>query len=192
MSQITIETEKTDYTGGDVVNGRCSVTIEQALPARGIRIRYHGYEHSYWTTGSGKNRHTHSETRTFFDEEQILFGQPKLSMTEVLADALKGIFSKDQYETRPDLQICDRTLFGAAPAKGQQMDDHYFGTIKGKILNFMEDFDKELYRRGIPAKTRHNEVSPNQFEIAPLYEISNLGVDHNLQLMDIIKRPLPR
>lgn len=98
------------------------------------------------------------------------------------------LVSKNLYESRPDLQICERTLFGAAPAKGQQMDDHYFGSIKGKILNFMEDFDKELYRRGIPAKTRHNEVSPNQFEIAPLYEISNLGVDHNLQLMDIIRR----
>ena len=71
MNRITIETEKTDYTGGDVVNGRCSVTIEQALPARGIRIRYHGYERSSWTTGSGKNRRTHTETRTFFDDEQI-------------------------------------------------------------------------------------------------------------------------
>ena len=98
------------------------------------------------------------------------------------------LVSKELYDTRPDLQICDRTLFGASPAKGQQMDDHYFGSIKGKILNFMEDFDNELYRRGIPAKTRHNEVAPNQFEIAPLYEISNLGVDHNLQLMDILKR----
>jgi len=98
------------------------------------------------------------------------------------------LVSKELYDSRPDLQICERTLFGATPAKGQQMDDHYFGAIKGKILNFMADFDNELYRRGIPAKTRHNEVSPNQFEIAPLYEISNLGVDHNLQLMDILKR----
>ena len=98
------------------------------------------------------------------------------------------LFSKDLVATRPDIEICGRTLFGAEPAKGQQMEDHYFGSIKDKVLDFMESFDLELYRRGIPAKTRHNEVSPNQFEVAPLYEESNLGIDHNLQLMDIMKR----
>ncbi|MBF0547118.1 MAG: glutamine synthetase III [Candidatus Riflebacteria bacterium] len=97
------------------------------------------------------------------------------------------IVSKKLFDTRPDLQICGRSLFGAAPAKGQQMEDHYFGSIHQKVLCFMEDFDHELYRRGIPAKTRHNEVSPNQFEIAPLYEEANLAVDHNLQMMDIMK-----
>ncbi len=98
------------------------------------------------------------------------------------------LFSKELVESRPDLQICNRSLFGAAPAKGQQMEDHYFGSIKPKVLNFMEDLDRELYRRAIPAKTRHNEVSPNQFEIAPLYSEANLGIDNNLQLMDILKR----
>ena len=98
------------------------------------------------------------------------------------------LISRELYETRPDLHICGRTLFGAKPAKGQQMEDHYFGSIKDKVLSFMEDFDAELYRRAIPAKTRHNEVSPNQFEIAPLYEEANLAIDHNLQLMDIIKK----
>ncbi|RCK78325.1 MAG: Glutamine synthetase type III, GlnN [Candidatus Ozemobacter sibiricus] len=91
-------------------------------------------------------------------------------------------------ETRPDLRICGRTLFGAAPAKGQQMEDHYFGSIHPKMMRFMEDLDRELYRRGIPAKTRHNEVSPNQFEIAPLYEEANLAIDHNLLMMDIMKK----
>ncbi len=98
------------------------------------------------------------------------------------------LFSKELVESRPDLQVCGRTLFGATPAKGQQMEDHYFGSIKPKVLNFMEDLDHELYRRGIPAKTRHNEVSPNQFEIAPLYSESNLGIDNNLQLMNIIEQ----
>ncbi len=98
------------------------------------------------------------------------------------------LFSKELIETRPDLQVCGRTLFGATPAKGQQMEDHYFGSIKPKVLNFMEDLDRELYRRGIPSKTRHNEVSPNQFEIAPLYSESNLGIDNNLQLMNIIEQ----
>ncbi|MBU4304775.1 MAG: glutamine synthetase III [Candidatus Omnitrophica bacterium] len=98
------------------------------------------------------------------------------------------LFSKELYASRPDLIICGRTLFGAAPAKGQQMEDHYFGSIKDNVIQFMEHLDKELYRRGIPAKTRHNEVSPNQFEIAPLYEEANLSIDHNLQLMDIMKK----
>jgi glutamine synthetase len=98
------------------------------------------------------------------------------------------LFSKDLAETRPDLMICNRTLFGAMPAKGQQMEDHYFGAIKDSVIQFMEDFDRELYRRGIPSKTRHNEVAPNQFEVAPLYEEENLAIDHNLQLMDILKK----
>ncbi|HNV68451.1 MAG TPA: glutamine synthetase III, partial [Candidatus Ozemobacteraceae bacterium] len=97
------------------------------------------------------------------------------------------VVSKKLYDTRPDLQICGRSLFGAPPAKGQQMEDHYFGSIHRKMKKFMEDLDLELYRRGIPAKTRHNEVSPNQFEIAPLYEEANLAIDHNLQMMDIMK-----
>jgi len=97
------------------------------------------------------------------------------------------VISRRLYETRPDLKTCGRTLFGAPPTKGQQMEDHYFGSIKPKMMKFMEALDTELYRRGIPAKTRHNEVSPNQFEIAPLYEEANLAIDHNLQMMDIMK-----
>jgi len=98
------------------------------------------------------------------------------------------LFSKELCDTRPDLAVCGRTLFGAAPAKGQQMEDHYFGAIKDNVIEFMENLDLQLYRRGIPSKTRHNEVSPNQFEIAPLYEEVNLSIDHNLQIMDIIKK----
>ncbi len=97
------------------------------------------------------------------------------------------VVSKKLYETRPDLRICGRTLFGAAPAKGMQMEDHYFGAIPEKMTKFMETLDHELYRRGIPSKTRHNEASPNQFELAPLYEEANLAIDHNLQIMNVIK-----
>ena len=92
------------------------------------------------------------------------------------------------YHTRSDLKNCGRTIFGASPEKGQQMSDHYFGSIKQKVLHFMTDLDHELYRRGIPAKTRHNEVSPNQFEIAPLFEEANLAIDHNLQMMELIRK----
>ncbi|KAF1080169.1 MAG: Glutamine synthetase type III, GlnN [Candidatus Rifleibacterium amylolyticum] len=98
------------------------------------------------------------------------------------------VISKKLYETRQDLRICGRTLFGAAPAKGQQMEDHYFGSIHPRMIKFMSELDHQLYRRGIPAKTRHNEVSPNQFEIAPLYEEANLAIDHNLQTMDIMRQ----
>jgi glutamine synthetase len=98
------------------------------------------------------------------------------------------LVAKEYYQTRPDLKNCGRTIFGAAPEKGQQISDHYFGVIRKKILEFMTDLDHELYRHGIPVKTRHNEVSPNQFEIAPLYEEANLAIDHNLQTMEMIAR----
>ena len=102
------------------------------------------------------------------------------------------LFSKDLCRSRPDLRICGRTLFGADPDKGQQMENHYFGAIRPKVIKFMEDFDTELFRRGIPAKTRHNEVSPNQFEIACIHEEANLAIDHNLQLMDILNNVAER
>jgi len=89
---------------------------------------------------------------------------------------------------RKDLMICERTIFGAPPAKGQSMDDHYFGAIMPRVMTFMNDLDTECYRYGIPVKTKHNEVAPNQFELAPLYEELNLAIDHNLQIMDIMKR----
>lgn len=97
------------------------------------------------------------------------------------------LVSKELYEKRPDLQVCGRTLFGAAPAKGQQMEDHYFGAIKANVIKFMEDLDKELYRRGIPSKTRHNEVAPNQFEVAIMHSNISLSIDQNLQVMDILR-----
>jgi len=97
------------------------------------------------------------------------------------------LISKEAYESRADLKNCGRTLFGALPEKGQQMSDHYLGSIRKKVLHFMTELDSELYKRGIPAKTRHNEVAPNQFEIAPLFEEANLAIDHNLQMMEIIR-----
>ncbi len=90
--------------------------------------------------------------------------------------------------TRPDLQITGRTLFGHAPAKGQQLEDHYFGSIPDRVYAFMLDFEQESYKLGIPLKTRHNEVAPSQFECAPVFEEINLAVDHNLLLMDIMEK----
>ncbi|MDR1260062.1 MAG: glutamine synthetase III [Endomicrobium sp.] len=98
------------------------------------------------------------------------------------------LLSKKIVKSRPDILVTGRTLFGSNPAKGQQMEDHYFGNIKENILKFMEDVDYELYRKGIPAKTRHNEVAPNQFELAPLHQDINLAIDNNLQTMEILKK----
>ena len=90
--------------------------------------------------------------------------------------------------SRPDIVMTGRTLVGNLAAKGQQLDDHYFGVIPARALNFMRDLEKECTKLGIPVKTRHNEVAPNQFELAPVFEEANLAVDHNLLLMDIMDK----
>ncbi len=93
---------------------------------------------------------------------------------------------------RPDLVMTGRTVFGHAPAKGQQLEDHYFGSIPERVYAFMRDFETEGYKLGIPLRTRHNEVAPAQFECAPIYEEVNIAVDHNLLLMDIMTRVAKR
>ncbi len=97
------------------------------------------------------------------------------------------LIDREQYMMRPDLVQTGRTLFGAVPAKHQQLDDHYFGTIQPRILDFMADVEKELWALGVPAKTRHNEVAPGQFELAPMFEDLNLAVDHNMLVMDVLQ-----
>jgi len=92
------------------------------------------------------------------------------------------------YYARPDLMLAERTMMGHQSSKDQQLSDHYFGSIPERVMYFMEDFECEAYKLGIPVKTRHNEVAPNQFECAPIFEEVNLAVDHNQLLMDIMKR----
>jgi glutamine synthetase len=93
---------------------------------------------------------------------------------------------------RPDIIMTGRTVFGHSPAKGQQLEDHYFGAIPERIYAFMRDYEQEAYKLGIPLRTRHNEVAPSQFECAPIYEEANLAVDHNTLLMDIMARVAKR
>ncbi|MBL0210211.1 MAG: glutamine synthetase III [Holophagaceae bacterium] len=93
----------------------------------------------------------------------------------------------DLAKQRPDLQFANRTLQGARPPKGQELEDHYFGSIQARVLGFMQESELECFKLGIPAKTRHNEVAPNQFEIAPIYEAANIASDHNQLLMEILK-----
>ena len=98
------------------------------------------------------------------------------------------LVDRDHYALRPDLQLCDRTLIGAASPRGQQFEDHYFGSIPPRVLAFMEEMEFELQRLGVPVKTRHNEVAPMQFEMAPVFEDVNMGNDHNQLAMDIARK----
>ena len=98
------------------------------------------------------------------------------------------LVDKALYAARPDLAMTGRALFGAAPAKGQQLDDHYFGAIPERVSAFMKDFEMEAHKLGIPVTTRHNEVAPNQFELAPVFEEANLANDHNLLLMELLEK----
>ncbi len=98
------------------------------------------------------------------------------------------VVDEAMFNARPDLVMCGRTVFGHNSAKNQQMEDHYFGSIPERVYNYMRDFEEECYKLGIPLRTRHNEVAPQQYECAPIYEEMNLAVDHNSLLMDIMSR----
>ena len=98
------------------------------------------------------------------------------------------LVDKKLYDQRKDLIFCGRTLFGASAPKGQEMEDHYFGTLKPRVSAYMHDLDEELWKLGIPAKTKHNEVAPAQHELAPVFDTANIAVDHNQLTMEIMKK----
>ena len=98
------------------------------------------------------------------------------------------LVDKDLYKKRKDLVFCGRTLFGAPAPKGQEMEDHYFGSLKPKVAAYMHDLDIELWKLGIPAKTKHNEVAPAQHELAPVFDTTNVAVDHNQLTMEVMKK----
>ena len=102
------------------------------------------------------------------------------------------LVDRELYFKRPDLVTCERTVFGAKPPKGQQLEDHYFGSIPPRVLGYMGEVERELYRLGVPVKTRHNEVAPGQYEIAPLFEQSHIASDHQMLIMETLKRVAPR
>ena len=102
------------------------------------------------------------------------------------------LISKEMYDARPDLRFTGRTLFGAKPPKGQEMDDHYFGAIKPKVAAFMAELNDELWKLGIMAKTEHNEVAPAQHELAPIYTTTNIATDHNQLTMEIMQKVASR
>ena len=98
------------------------------------------------------------------------------------------LVDREQYRRREDLILCGRTLFGAKPPKGQELEDHYFGSIKPRVTAFMEELDEELWKLGVFAKTEHNEVAPAQHELAPIFTNTNLASDHNQLMMELMKR----
>jgi len=102
------------------------------------------------------------------------------------------LITKEMYDARPDLKYCGRTLVGAKPPKGQEMDDHYFGVIKPRVAAFMEELNDELWKLGILAKTEHNEVAPAQHELAPIYSTTNVATDHNQLTMEIMQKVAAR
>ncbi len=117
-----------------------------------------------------------------------LFGQePRRVVTTIGPEQEYFLIKESDYEARPDLILCGRTLFGAAPAKGQELDEHYFGAIRPTVNEFMKELDDELWKLGIPAKTKHNEVAPCQHELAPVFETGSLAIDDNLLTMEKMK-----
>ena len=123
-----------------------------------------------------------------------LFGDDRtMSVTpSVGAEQEYFIIDREKYLKRMDLVFTGRTLFGAMPPKGQELDDHYFGTLRPRIAAYMKDVNEELWRLGVPAKTQHNEVAPAQHELAPIYEKANVAVDHNQIVMQTLKRVATR
>ena len=102
------------------------------------------------------------------------------------------LVKKEDYEARQDLILTGRTLFGAPSAKGQELEEHYFGVIRPEVSEFMKELDEELWKLGIPAKTKHNEVAPCQHELAPIFDTTNVAIDHNLLTMEMMKKIAPK
>ena len=102
------------------------------------------------------------------------------------------LIKKEDYEARQDLILTGRTLFGAPSAKGQELEEHYFGVIRPEVSAFMKDLDEDLWKLGVPAKTKHNEVAPCQHELAPIYDTTNVAIDHNLLTMEMMKKIAPK
>ena len=119
-----------------------------------------------------------------------LFGNDEVTrvITTVGPEQEYFLIDKEMYNKREDLKFCDRTLFGAAAPKGQEKDDHYFGTIKPRVMAFMKELDIELWKLGVLAKTEHNEAAPAQHELAPVFTQTNLATDHNQLIMELMKK----
>ena len=160
---LTIPTAYVSFTGEALDHKIPLLRSQEALGAQALRVLR-------WFGNS-----TTSRVSTYIGPEQEYF-----------------LVDRRLAEQRPDLVLTGRTLFGAPSPKGQELEDQYFGPIRERILAFMMDLDRELWRLGIPAKTRHNEVAPGQFEMAPVYEATSVGSDHNMIVMSTMRRLAPQ
>jgi len=120
-------------------------------------------------------------------DERVTFIYPTLGCEQEYF-----LIDRDLYLLRPDLVACGRSLFGARPPKGQELEDHYFGSIQPRVLAFMQEAELELWKLGVPIKTRHNEVAPGQYEVAPIFERTTVAADHNLLCMEVLKQVAQR
>ncbi len=159
--------------------------IDDTLCIPTIFISYTGEALDY-KAPSLRSLHKLSEAAT--DVWHDFYPKAKKVQTNLGWEQEYFLVDESLYSARPDLMLTGRTLMGHDSAKNQQMDDHYFGTIPERVLAFMKDLEIQALELGIPCKTRHNEVAPNQFELAPIYEECNLAVDHNMLLMSLMKR----
>lgn len=202
----------------EVFDGRMLVQQEpdaSSFPNGGIRNTFEARGYTAWDPGSPAfiNNHTLCIPTVFvaYTGEALDYKTPMLKALALIDKAAVDIcqyFDKDVrkviatlgweqeyflvdealFNARPDLKLCGRTLMGHSSAKGQQLEDHYFGAIPARVNAFMDELEQECHRLGIPVKTRHNECAPNQFELAPIFEEANLAVDHNQLLMSTMKR----
>ncbi len=201
-----------EFSGKELVRGESDAS---SFPSGGLRATFEARGYTIWDTTSYafiKNKTLYiptafcsysgealdKKTPLLRSMEAIskqsmrivrLFGNTtaKSIVTTVGPEQEYFLIDKEMYDKRPDLVYTGRTLFGAKPPKGQELEDHYFGTIKKRVLDFMEELDTELWKLGILAKTEHNEAAPAQHELAPIFSTTNLATDHNQITMELMK-----
>ena len=201
-----------EFSGKELVRGEPDAS---SFPSGGLRTTFEARGYTVWDTSSYafiKNKTLYiptafcsysgealdKKTPLLRSMEAInkqalrilkLFGNStvKRVITTVGPEQEYFLIDKEMYLKRPDLVCCGRTLFGSRPSKGQELDDHYFGAIKPRVSAFMQELDEELWKLGIMAKTKHNEVAPGQHELAPIFTTTNIATDHNQLTMEIMK-----
>ena len=203
------------FSGKELVQGE---TDASSFPSGGMRATFEARGYTVWDpvspvfikdevlciptafisyTGDALDKKTpllRSEVALETQAKRVLalFGQtPSRVVTTCGPEQEYFLIKEEDYQARPDLILCGRTLFGAAPSKGQELEEHYFGAIRPTVNEFMKELDDELWKLGVPAKTKHNEVAPCQHELAPIFEQGSVAVDDNLLTMEKMKLTAP-
>src|ERR671915_234361 len=158
-----------EFSGKELIKGEPDAS---SFPSGGLRATFEARGYTAWDPTS----------------PAYIMENPNGFSTTVGAEQESFLIDKNFYYGRPDLITCGRTLFGAPPPKGQELEDQYFGSIPERVLACMSEVEAELFKLGVPVKTRHNEVAPSQYEIAPIFENSNLATDHQNLIMEVLKR----